>query len=68
MKKRYTIYYTDGKKDVLYGQSKKAGAFGHGLPCHEETDTLLKINTGGENQILIPWHVIHTVSIMEVEE
>lgn len=58
MTRRYTIYYTEGGKDVL---------FGHGYPSHDMNETVLNIHTSETDHVLIPWSVIKSVSIMEVK-
>jgi len=58
MARRYTIYYTDGGKDVF---------FGHGFPSHDMNETILNIHTSETDHVLIPWRVIRSVSIMEVK-
>ena len=58
MEKRYTIIYTDGGKGVFYG---------YGSPSHDMNETILNIHTSETDHVLIPWRVILSVSIMEVE-
>lgn len=58
MTKRYTVYYTDGEKDVF---------FGHGFPSHDMNETVLNIHTSETDHVLIPWRAIQSVSIMEVK-